>query len=172
MDRLARYSWTILLYNLGVIAWGAYVRATGSGAGCGSHWPLCNGQVVPREAELATVIEFSHRITSGFALISVIVLFIWTRRVAPVGHPTRGAAAASLAFMISEALLGAGLVLFELVAGNTSLFRAGMAAAHLLNTFALVASMTLVGVAFVLAQLNAQEERVRHIAPANPVACG
>lgn len=143
MDRLARYSWGILLYNLGVIAWGAYVRATGSGAGCGSHWPLCNGQVVPRAAEVATVIEFSHRITSGFALISVIVLFLWTRRVAPAGHPTRGAAVASLAFMISEALLGAGLVLFELVAGNTSLLRAGMAAAHLLNTFALVASLTL-----------------------------
>lgn len=143
MAGLARYSWGILLYNLGVIAWGAYVRATGSGAGCGSHWPLCNGQVVPRAAELATVIEFSHRITSGLALVSVIVLFFWTRRVAPVGHPTRTAAAASLAFMISEALLGAGLVLFELVAGNTSLLRAGMAAAHLLNTFALVASMTL-----------------------------
>ncbi|MGE3178103.1 MAG: COX15/CtaA family protein [Vicinamibacterales bacterium] len=143
MDRLARYSWGVLLYNLGVILWGAYVRATGSGAGCGSHWPLCNGEVVPRGAGLETIVEYSHRLTSGIALISVIVLWIWTRRVAPEGHPVRGAAAASVAFMISEALLGAGLVLFELVAGNTSLLRAGMAAAHLLNTFALVASMTL-----------------------------
>lgn len=143
MSRLARYSWGVLLYNLGVIAWGAYVRATGSGAGCGSHWPLCNGQVVPRAAAVATLIEFSHRVTSGLALVSVIALLVWTRRVAPPGHPTRGAAAASVGFMISEALLGAGLVLFQLVAGNTSLLRAGMAAAHLLNTFALIASLAL-----------------------------
>jgi heme A synthase len=143
MGRLARYSWGVLLYNLGVIAWGAYVRATGSGAGCGSHWPLCNGEIIPRAPELTTIVEFSHRLTSGLALVSVVVLWVWTRRVAPAGHPTRSAAAASVAFMISEALLGAGLVLFQLVAGNTSLLRAGMAAAHLLNTFALVASLTL-----------------------------
>ncbi|MSO30372.1 MAG: heme A synthase [Acidobacteria bacterium] len=143
MPRLARYAWAVLLYNLGVIAWGAYVRATGSGAGCGNHWPLCNGEILPRAAGLATLIEFSHRVTSGLALVSVVVLLVWTRRAAPAGHPTRGAAAASVGFMISEALLGAGLVLFHLVAGNTSLLRAGMAAAHLLNTFALVAALAL-----------------------------
>ena len=67
LNRLARYAWGVLGINLLVILWGAYVRATGSGAGCGSHWPLCNGEVVPRSAGLATLIEFTHRATSGVA---------------------------------------------------------------------------------------------------------
>ena len=65
MPKVARYAWAVLAYNVAVILWGAYVRATGSGAGCGAHWPLCNGEVVPRAAGVATLIEFSHRATSG-----------------------------------------------------------------------------------------------------------
>ena len=132
MVRLARYVWVVLVYNLGVIAWGAYVRATGSGAGCGAHWPLCNGEVVPREAAVQTLIEFSHRLTSGLALVSVVVLFFWARRATRPGHPLRLGAALSLAFMLSEALLGAGLVLFQLVADDASAARAVAVAAHLL----------------------------------------
>ena len=70
-SRFAKYSWGVLAYNIGVILWGAYVRATGSGAGCGSHWPLCNGEVVPRAPQMETVIEFAHRLTSGAALLLV-----------------------------------------------------------------------------------------------------
>lgn len=143
MTRLARASWLALAYNLGVIAWGAYVRATGSGAGCGSHWPLCNGEVIPRAAAVETLVEFSHRATSGLALISVVVLFFWARRVAQPGHPVRTGALLSLVFMISEALLGAGLVLFGLVGDDASGIRAVVVSAHLLNTFLLLASMTL-----------------------------
>lgn len=143
MLRLARYTWLVLGYNLAVIAWGAYVRATGSGAGCGSHWPLCNGEVMPRAASLTTLIEFSHRLTSGLALVSVVVLFVWARRLTPPGHPLRLGAAWSLAFMLSEALLGAGLVVFGLVADDASAARAVVVAAHLLNTFLLLASLTL-----------------------------
>ncbi|MEZ4640810.1 MAG: COX15/CtaA family protein [Caldilineaceae bacterium] len=47
LNALAKYSWGVLFYNLLVIMWGAYVRATGSGAGCGRHWPVCNGEVIP-----------------------------------------------------------------------------------------------------------------------------
>lgn len=143
MIRLARYAWLVLAYNLGVVAWGAYVRATGSGAGCGSHWPLCNGEVLPRAAAVETLVEFSHRATSGLALISVVVLFFWARRVSQPGHPVRAGALLSLAFMIAEALLGAGLVLFGLVADNASGIRAIVVSAHLLNTFLLLASMSL-----------------------------
>lgn len=143
MARLARFVWVVLIYNLGVIAWGAYVRATGSGAGCGAHWPLCNGEVVPREAAAQTLIEFSHRLTSGLALVSVVVLFFWARRATRPGHPLRLGAALSLALMISEALLGAGLVLFQLVADDASGARAVAVAAHLLNTFLLLAALTL-----------------------------
>ena len=143
MARLARYTWGVLVYNLAVIAWGAYVRATGSGAGCGAHWPLCNGEVVLRAPAIETIIEFSHRATSGVALISVVVLFFWARRVTPVGHPARLGATLSVVFMLTEAALGAGLVLFQLVAQDASAARALAVGAHLLNTFLLLAALTL-----------------------------
>jgi heme A synthase len=143
VSRLARFAWIVLAYNIAVILWGAYVRATGSGAGCGSHWPLCNGQVVPRAPSVETLIEFSHRLTSGIALLAVVGLLVWTWRRCPAGHPARRGAALSMAFMLAEAAVGAGLVLFQLVADNASLARALFMAVHLVNTFALVACLTL-----------------------------
>ncbi len=143
MANLARYAWGVLVYNLAVIAWGAYVRATGSGAGCGAHWPLCNGEVVLRPQSVETLVEFSHRATSGLALVSVVVMFVWARRVSVPGAPVRLGAALSLAFMLAEAALGAGLVLFGLVARDASAARAFAVAAHLLNTFLLLAALTL-----------------------------
>ena len=143
MSRLARFAWAVLGYNVAVILWGAYVRATGSGAGCGSHWPLCNGEVLPRSPDVAMLIEFSHRITSGFALIGVVVLLFWILRTCPPGHPARWGGALSLFFMLTEAAVGAGLVLFQLVADNATLARAMFMAVHLLNTFVLLACITL-----------------------------
>jgi heme A synthase len=143
LPRFALYAWGALIYNLGVILWGAYVRATGSGAGCGNHWPLCNGEIVPRSAQVETIIEFTHRVSSGLALLSVIGLLIWAFRVYPRRHRVRWGASFSMLFMITEALLGAGLVLFQLVADNTSIARALSMAAHLFNTFLLLASLTL-----------------------------
>ena len=75
--RYARFAWGVVLLNIVVIIWGAFVRATGSGAGCGDNWPLCQGEVIPRPESIETVIEFSHRVTSGLALIAVVVLLIW-----------------------------------------------------------------------------------------------
>lgn len=138
----ARFAWAVLGYNLLVVVWGAFVRASGSGAGCGSHWPLCNGVVVPRPEEIATVIELTHRVTSGLALVAVAGLLVGARRHYPRGHRVRKAAVATMAFILIEALLGAGLVLFELVADNASMARAFSMVAHLLNTFLLVGSLT------------------------------
>lgn len=143
MTRLARYAWTVLAYNVAVIVWGAYVRATGSGAGCGSHWPLCNGVIVPHGATMKTLIEYSHRLTSGLALVSVVVLLAWTWRARRPGDPARTGAVLSVVFMLSEAAVGAGLVLFELVADNASAARAMFMAVHLLNTFVLLACISL-----------------------------
>jgi heme A synthase len=143
LSGFARYAWGVLAFNLFVVVWGAFVRASGSGAGCGSHWPLCNGEVVPRAAALETLIEFTHRTTSGVALIAVIVLFLWSRKAYPAGHLVRTGAILSLVFLIIEALLGAGLVLFELVADDASSFRAVSTIAHLVNTFVLTAMLTL-----------------------------
>ena len=138
-----RYAWGVLGYNLLVIVWGAYVRASGSGAGCGSHWPLCNGEVVPRTETMATIVEFSHRLTSGLALLLVVGLAVWAFRVFAKRHPVRRFAVLSLFFILTEALIGAGLVLFEYVALNQSVARAYWMAAHLINTFILVGFLTL-----------------------------
>lgn len=140
---LSRYAWGILGYNILVILWGAFVRATGSGAGCGRHWPDCNGAVIPRADSVETLIEFSHRLTSGIALLGVVALLIWAVRVYPRAHRVRKAAIASMIFMVLEALVGAALVLFELVATNASLARAVVIAVHLVNTFGLLAALTL-----------------------------
>jgi heme A synthase len=137
------FAWSVLGYNLLVILWGAYVRASGSGAGCGSHWPLCNGEVVPRTPTMATIVEFSHRLTSGLALLLVIGLVIFAFRVFERGSLVRRLALGSLFFILTEALVGAGLVLFEYVADNKSVARAWWMAAHLINTFILVAFLSL-----------------------------
>jgi cytochrome c oxidase assembly protein subunit 15 len=141
--RLARFAWLVLGWNVVVILWGAFVRATGSGAGCGAHWPLCNGEVVPRAPVLETMIEFTHRATSGVALLLVFALCLWVFRDKPKGHPARRAAGASVLFILVEAAVGAGLVLLGLVGANDSVARALFMAGHLANTFVLLACLTL-----------------------------
>jgi heme A synthase len=141
LRRYARFAWAALIWVLLVILWGAFVRATGSGAGCGDHWPACNGQVIPRDPSLETIIEFTHRLTSGVAMLAAVALPLWARRLFPAAHPARRYARLSLLLMLSEALLGAGLVVFGLVADNDGMARAGAMAAHLLNTFLLLAAM-------------------------------
>lgn len=139
----ARYAWGVLIYNLLVILWGAYVRATGSGAGCGSHWPLCNGVVIPKTARIETLIEFTHRVMSGIAFLLVVGLMVRAFQLYKKGSPVRLGASLSMIFIVSEALLGAGLVLFELVAENASMARAISMSFHLVNTFLLLASLSL-----------------------------
>jgi cytochrome c oxidase assembly protein subunit 15 len=141
--KAARFAWFVLAWNVMVILWGAYVRATGSGAGCGAHWPLCNGEVVPRAPSVEMLVEFSHRVTSGLALVAVLVLFVWVWRTAAAGHPARRGALLSLIFIVTEAMLGAGLVLFRLVAKDESLARAMVMPLHLANTLVLLACLTL-----------------------------
>jgi heme A synthase len=141
--RFARFAWLVLAVALLVVLWGAYVRASGSGAGCGSHWPLCNGQVVPRAPRMETLVEFTHRLTSGLAFLLVVALVVGARRAFPRGHLTRRGAVLALFFILTEALVGAGLVLLELVAHNQSLARAIWMAAHLVNTFLLLGAIAL-----------------------------
>ncbi|GAB4112150.1 MAG: hypothetical protein Kow001_13920 [Acidobacteriota bacterium] len=140
---VAREAWLIYAFTVAVILWGAYVRATGSGAGCGSHWPLCNGEIIPRSPELETIIEFTHRLTSGLAFLLVGWLTFRVFRCTGRGHPARSAALSALFFMVTEALVGAGLVLFGLVGENASLTRAWVMAFHLVNTFLLLAALAL-----------------------------
>ena len=137
------YAWCVLGYNVLVILWGAAVRATGSGAGCGDHWPLCNGSVIQQHPTVATLIEYAHRATSGMALIAVIGLAVWTFWSTPKRHLARIAAAASLIFILNEALIGALLVLLGMTANNESASRAVYLALHLTNTLLMLAALAL-----------------------------
>jgi heme A synthase len=143
MPGLAKFAWTVLGYNLLVVVWGAFVRASGSGAGCGSHWPLCNGVVVPRDAGAATLVELTHRTTSGLALVLVLALLVWSFRATQRGSRVRLGAMLSFVFILLEAAIGAGIVLLEKVGEDSSLARAGWLAGHLVNTFILLACLTL-----------------------------
>ncbi len=107
---LRRFAWGVLAYFIAVILWGTLVRATGSGAGCGGHWPLCNGAIVQHSPTTKTIIEYTHRIMSGFAFFPVVALLVWTFRSTPRGHLARSAAAAAVALTLVEAILGALLV--------------------------------------------------------------
>ncbi|MCX8061674.1 MAG: COX15/CtaA family protein [Anaerolineales bacterium] len=133
----------VLVLNILVILWGAVVRATGSGAGCGSHWPLCNGEVVPLQPAVETFIEFTHRLSSGLAFLGVVGLVVLARGIFPKKSPVRRFVFLSLVFIIIESLIGAGLVLFELVGANASPTRATVVSVHLLNTLILLAFLAL-----------------------------
>jgi protoheme IX farnesyltransferase len=141
--RFSTYAWTVLFYNLGVILLGALVRATGSGAGCNNHWPDCNGTFLPLTGNLKTLIEFSHRSTSGLAGLLVVGLVVGAFRAHPKGHPARFAALLSLFFTITEALVGRWLVVAGLVEQNATVIRAFAISVHLVNTFLLLAFLTL-----------------------------
>ncbi len=140
--RFSRYAWSVLGINLLVILWGALVRASKSGEGCGDHWPLCNGTVLPHAAQIATIIEFTHRLTTGLALISVVAMAIWAARAFGRG-PVRTAAIWSAILIFTEALLGAGLVLFKYVGADQSIGRAIYLSAHLVNTLLMLGAMAL-----------------------------
>lgn len=141
--RFASFAWCVLGYNLAVIVWGALVRASGSGAGCGGHWPLCQGTVFPHAAQIATLIELAHRMSSGLDFLLVTALAFIGFRIFPVGNGVRRFAVASFVFTLSEALVGAGLVLAGLVANNATILRGAVLALHLANTFALLACLAL-----------------------------
>jgi len=137
------YAWGVLAYNVAVILDGALVRATGSGNGCGDHWPLCNGEIVQQHPKITTMIEYAHRATSGIALLAVIGLVVWTFRGTVKRHLARTAAVASLIFILNEALIGALLVLLGMTAQNESPARAVYLSLHLTNTLLMLGALAL-----------------------------
>ncbi len=165
LNRFAIAAWAAVAYNILVILWGAYVRASGSGAGCGNHWPLCNGAVIPTPENIKTLVEFSHRLTSGLDGVLLLGLALWAfwrypggRRMRfgvllelavsvfwryPGGHRVRSGAVYALRFVLIEGLIGRALVRNGLVAEDDSAARAIVIALHLANTFLLLGALTL-----------------------------
>lgn len=140
---LPAYAGVVLGWMVLVILWGAVVRATGSGAGCGDRWPLCNGDFFPQHPRLATIIEYTHRSMSGLCTVSVAVLIAWTFAAQPTGSRVRRAAVWSGLLLVTEALLGAVLVLGGYVEHNASDMRVVVQCVHFTNTMLLLGALTL-----------------------------
>lgn len=137
------YAWMVVVYTILTILWGAYVRATGSGAGCGSHWPTCNGDIIPRPEMIETVIEYTHRLTSALMGPMIMILLGWSWRIFGRKSLVTKASLWAFIFVLIEGALGAGLVLFGLVDQNISLARAIVMGVHLVNTLILLGFITL-----------------------------
>lgn len=143
-QRLSQLSLGLVVYTLIVILWGAWVRISHSGDGCGDTWPLCQGQLIPQEAMKKTWVEYSHRFTSGLYGILVVLLFFWIKKQISFLNEKSHSNSQKwsfwvLIFMITEALLGAKLVIFRLVSQNDSVWRLVVMSLHQLNSFLLVA---------------------------------
>lgn len=139
----SRYGWVVTGFAVLTILWGSLVRATGSGAGCGGHWPTCNGSLVLLPHTRAMWFELPHRLSSALLILMVAVLAVLSFRAFERGHVVRKLALGAFAVIVLEALLGAGLVLFGLVGNNDSLTRAIVIAIHLANTLLLLGTLTL-----------------------------
>lgn len=135
-------AWTALGWNVLVILWGAVVRATQSGAGCGNNWPLCNGQVIPVSPRVDTIIEFTHRMMTGGATVLVLALLAGVLVVLEKGQRARVAAWVSMLLLVNEGFLGFLLVHFGYVTTNRSVGRVVVLSIHLSNTLLLLASLT------------------------------
>jgi heme A synthase len=136
-NRFSAYAWFFVAYLIVVILFGAWVRITHSGAGCGSHWPTCRGEIIPLDPSLETIIEFTHRLTSGLCGLLGLLLLAWAGKAYGVSSRVFRLATATFAFLMIEAAIGAGIVLRELVADNDSVSRAAAVSIHLTNTLLL-----------------------------------
>src|SRR5712691_5983237 len=109
--RFTRLAWTAATFTYLLIILGAIVRITGSGLGCGEHWPLCNGKLLP-PLDLPTMIEYGHRLAAAAVSVLVTALAVyawWLRRGAGSSEhysPARTAYVA-LGVLILQVLLGA-----------------------------------------------------------------
>jgi cytochrome c oxidase assembly protein subunit 15 len=166
---LCRFAWAVLVYFIAVILWGGLVRATGSGAGCGEHWPLCNGTLVQHSPRVDTMIEFTHRITSGLSFFSAVALMVWTLAATVRGHLARAASVAVVIFTLIEAVIGALLVKLGLTAQSQSPLRAPYLAVHLTNTLLLLAALTLTA-HFLSRRRGYTRHTIRMVAPVGAAA--
>lgn len=137
-----RLAWIALVANAVVVLQGAVVRITGSGAGCGRHWPFCNGEVVPLNPTLETGIEFSHRLLSLAVLVLGVWLFARARRQRHENPGLAVFAGASLALLAVEAGIGAATVLLGLTGDNTTVARGVWVAFHLVNSLLLIGALS------------------------------
>ena len=137
--KVESYAKAGLLLSIASILAGAFVRATGSGDGCGATWPTCKGKIIPALSDSSELIEFSHRSVSGVLLVVTLIIFAKTRKFQKESL-VRTVTNYLTFFVIFEALIGAVIVIFEWVGLNSSLPRIIAVPIHLVNTFGLLGS--------------------------------
>ena len=131
-----------LVVSIFSIIAGAIVRATGSGDGCGSSWPTCNGEIIPKLNTSSELIEFSHRSISGILLIITLIIFVKSfNDEVPILQ--KRIIWFLTFFVVLEALIGAVIVVYEWVGLNSSTPRIVAVPLHLINTFGLLGTYTL-----------------------------
>ena len=140
VQTLYRASWAIVAYTIVIIAWGAWVRISGSGDGCGDHWPLCHGAAVPIGGSVKTWTEVAHRYSTAIFGIFILAQLVAIRRITPKENPARYWIWYTLFFTATEALIGRMLVKQGLVNESESLSRMYVMPLHLLNTSLLLFS--------------------------------
>ncbi|MBN2548491.1 MAG: COX15/CtaA family protein [Anaerolineales bacterium] len=142
-SKLASYTWVVIVFSVLLILWGAYMGATGSAAGCGGQWPLCNGALLPSLSSSETLIAYIHWLGSGLVLFLALILLLWTWRAFPAGHPARLGAMSAMLLIVLEALLGALLALSGEAVQEASLGRGIVQVLHLILSFLLLAGLAL-----------------------------
>lgn len=138
-----KFCLAVLFLALFVILWGAWVRFSHSGDGCGANWPLCHNEWIPESDSSKTWVEWFHRASSSVFGLFVLFLVFFSFKYFPKNHKVRFWSVMTLVFTISEALIGAFLVLKGLTGQNFSGLRLFILNAHLLNSLFLTASLVL-----------------------------
>jgi len=106
--RFVTLAWTAAAAAYLLVVLGAVVRISGSGMGCGDHWPLCNGHLFPPLSDIPTVIEWSHRLVAAVVSVLVVGLALLGWRGAGSLEPgARAAAYIAVALLVVQVLLGA-----------------------------------------------------------------
>ncbi len=141
LKRYRSYLVFLWIYSILVIVWGAWVRISKSGDGCGTSWPLCNNTIIPDTENTHTLIELTHRLSTGIYGILAILLVIWTFKLYSKQHNIRKISLFILSLTILEALIGAKLVLFGLVGGNTGVDRIIVMSLHQVTSVLLTGSV-------------------------------
>ena len=136
-----KYSLFALVFTLLTIFWGAWVRLSFSGDGCGNSWPLCENQIFPEN--IKALIEWLHRLSSGLSFVFILVLAVMAFKIYPKSHGARVFSLTSLVLILIEALIGALLVLTGLVGANQETVRVLVLAIHSVNSLLLMGALSL-----------------------------
>ena len=120
--KLARVATTAVVLTYLHLVFGGIVRISGSGMGCGDHWPKCNGSWIPPFTDATVMIEWTHRLLALLVILSILWLLVAARRQpadAGIGAPGAVFRPALLAFILVIAVALLGMITVKL--GNTAM---------------------------------------------------